>query len=279
MGAALSPGDLVLRGVPAAVAEAAPPLLQWAGLAGAFLLAAKRWAEDRGARAAIAIVAALFFAASLAATWGDPSGREVAVDLAHGVRHEIDPGPDGRARILAAPQSWLFLDLRVPDGQGAALRLAFDGGAVLTGRDLTPTMPAFGLATIRGGRDPRTFRQWWAVRFDPRMMKDGRVAVTVEDPAGGARLYGDLGVPPGPGVDAGLSLGHWPWLSVYRLMHDGEYRIATRQPLSGVRASAASGRALPGALGIRLVTLDEAAGSPPWEAGPTARPWRPLVVY
>jgi dolichyl-phosphate-mannose-protein mannosyltransferase len=279
LGAALAPGDLVLRGVPTGVAQALPPLLQWGGLAGAFLLAARRWAEGRTARAATALFAALFFAAFLAASWGDPSSRALEVTLSRPVRHEIAPGPDGLVRLAAARAAWVLLDLRLPDGQGATLRLAFDGGTVMTGRDLQPTMPTFGLATIRGARDPRTFRQWWAVRFDNRMVMDDRVALTIEDPSGAACLYGDLGAPQGAGVDPGLSLGQWPYLSVYRLMHDGEYRLATRQLLSGSRASGIDGRALPGALGIRLVIVDEAGGPPPWEAGPTARPWRPLAVY
>ena len=279
LGATLAPGDLVLRGVPKGVAEVVPPLLQWGGLAGAFVLAARRWAGERAARAATVWVAVLFFAASLAASWSDPSSRELEVALARPVRHEIAPGADGLARLAAAREAWVFLDLRLPDGRGPGLRLTFDGGAIVPGPELQPTMPPFGLATIRGGRDPRTFRQWWAVRFDRRMVKDDGVALTVEDPSGAARLYGDLGTPRSPGVDDGLSLGQWPWLSVYRLMHDGEYRLPARQPLSGSRASRVDGRALPGALGIRLVILDETAGPPPWQAGPQARPWRPAAVY
>jgi hypothetical protein len=147
------------------------------------------------------------------------------------------------------------------------------------GPDLRPTMPPFGLATLRGGRDPRTFRQWWAVRLDPRMVSGGRVAVTLEDPSGQALLHGDLGTPHSPGVDAGLSLGQWPYLSVYRLMHDGEYRLAAPQALLGSRRSDVAGRAVPGALGVRLVILDEAAGPPPWVAGPAPAAWSPLAVY
>jgi hypothetical protein len=149
----------------------------------------------------------------------------------------------------------------------------------IVGADLQPTMPSFGLATLRGGRDPRTFRQWWAVRFEPRMVSGGRVALTLEDPSGQARLHGDLAVPQSSGVDTGLSLGQWPYLSVYRLMHDGEYRLAAPQTLRGSRASRVGGMAVPGSLGIRLVILDEAAGPPPWVAGPSARPWRPVAVY
>jgi hypothetical protein len=279
LGAVLHPGDLVLRGIPMAVARAVPAILQWGGLAGAFLLAGRRWTQDRAGRAAIVFAAALLAASSLAAGWGDPSSRELSVALHRAARHEIAPGAEGLARLAAAREAWVFLDLRLPDGRGPGLRVAFDGGAVVTARDLQPTMPPFGLATVRGGRDPRTFRQWWAVRFDPRMLRGDRLALTVEDASGESRIYGDLGAPRSSGVDAGLSLGQWPYLSVYRLMHDGEYRLPARQPLSGARRSVVAGRPVPGSLGIRLVILDETAGPPPWEAGPSPRPWRPLAIY
>jgi hypothetical protein len=61
-------------------------------------------------------------------------------------------------------------------------------------------------------------------------------------------------------VDHGLSLGQWPYTSVYRLMHDGEYRLAVDQPLGGLlRKSRYAGRELPGTWGVRLVTLAEEA--------------------
>jgi hypothetical protein len=201
------------------------------------------------------------------------------VPLDREVRHEIALGPEERARLLSAPEAWLFLDLHLPDGRGARLRLAFAGGAALEGRDLKPTMPTLGLATLRGHRDPRAFPQWWAVRFQPDMLKDGSLVVTLHDPSGDARLFGDLGAPESAGIDPGLSLGQGPFISVYRLMHEGEYRLAARQPLGGARRSQVAGRPLPGSLGIRLVVLDETAGRPPWAAGPYPRPWRPLAVY
>ena len=101
----------------------------------------------------------------------------------------------------------------------------------------------------------------------------------MRDPAGSAVVFGDLATPQAGGIDRGLSLGQWPFLSVYRLMHDGEYRLSAPQSLEGSRRSEVDGRPLPGALGIRLVILDETAGSPPWGGAPSPRPWRPLAVY
>ncbi len=279
LGSALQPGDLALAGLPVATARALPPVLAWGGLAAAFLLAMRHWADSGPARAACALAGALLLASSMAAAWGDPSGRAFRVPLDGAVRHEIVPDAEGLGLALAAREAWLFLDLLVPDGRASGLRLDFDGGAAVTGVELQPTMPTFGLATVRGRRDPRAFRQWWAVRFRPDMVRGGTVAVTIRDASGRSRIFGDLGVPPAVGIDRGLSLGQRPSLSVYRLMHDGEYRLPALQPLRGSRSSEVAGRRLPGALGVRLVILDPAAGPPPWAAGPSPRPWRPLLVY
>jgi hypothetical protein len=111
------------------------------------------------------------------------------------------------------------------------------------------------------------------------MVKDGRVALAVGDRTYASAVFGDLGTPAAGGIDRGLSLGQWPFLSVYRLMHDGEYRLSARQPLEGSRRSEVDGRRVPGALGIRLVVLDPTAGPPAWTGGGPPRPWRPAAVY
>ena len=278
LGVALEPGDLALRGLPVFAARAVPPLLVGSGLAAAFVLSIRRWPDGRAGRATGTLAGCLLLASAVASTWGDPSARELRFPLDRGVRHEIVPGALGLER-LAAHDAWLFLDLLIADGRGERLRLDFDGGAVVEGRDLQPTMPTFGLATVRGRRDPRAIRQWWAVRFRSDMLRDGRVALTMRDPEGSAVVFGDLATPQAGGIDRGLSLGQWPFLSVYRLMHDGEYRLSASQSLEGSRRSEVDGRPLPGALGIRLVILDETAGSPPWGGAPSPRPWRPLAVY
>jgi hypothetical protein len=279
LGAGLRPGELVLRGTPAEAAMVATEALYVGGTAAAFVLAVRHWAVDGAGRAAGALAGVLLLAACGAAAWGDARTRRIEVALDREVRHEIALDPESQARLFSAREAWLFLDLHLPDGFGSGLRLSFDGGAVIEGGDLRPTMPRYGLATLRGGRDPRVFPQWWAVPFRPDMLRDGRLGLGLKDATGRARLFGDLGTPPSVGVDPGLSLGQWPFTSVYRLMHDGEYRLATRQALGGSRKSAVAARALPGSLGVRLVILDTGPGGPPWAGGLSPRPWRPLAVY
>jgi hypothetical protein len=108
------------------------------------------------------------------------------------------------------------------------------------------------------------------------MAREERIGLSVRGSAR-QRLFGDLGTPVPDSVHHGLSLGQWPHLSVYRLMHDGEYRLAVRQPLSGrARTSRRDGRPLPGILGIRAVILDEDAGGAVWET--TAAPSQEVVT-
>jgi hypothetical protein len=191
-----------------------------------------------------------------------------------GLRHEIALGADGAEALARAREAYLLLDLELPDGDPSGVRLEFASGLHVDGRDLAPTMPAFGLATLRGGRDPRSFPQWWRTPWRPEMVKDGRVEVQVSGP-GTARLRGEL-QSAGEGRHATLSLGEWPYQSVYRLMHDGEYRLAALEPESGTSRSLASGRVLPGRLGVRAVALDAAGGGATWET--VSVPATPIVT-
>jgi hypothetical protein len=182
------------------------------------------------------------------------------VPITAGVHHEVTVGPEALARLDAAREAFVLLDLHVPDGDPADLHLQFEGGPVVEGRDLRPLMPSFGLASYRGHRDPRSFRQWWGIPWRKGFGRDGRVAVTLGG-SPGATLHGDLD----DRARTALSFGQPPYLSVYRLMHDGEYRLAAPRALAGARQSRAAGRALPGSLGIHLLVLDEDTGGAVWE--------------
>jgi hypothetical protein len=161
-----------------------------------------------------------------------------------------------------------MLDLDLPGGDPRGLRLRFDSGLELDGRQLRPSMPRFALATRRFGRSPESVPQWWATPWRPAMADAaGRVGLELRGP-GPARLRGELEAP----AAVTLSLGEWPHSSVYRLMHDGEYRLPSPPRLDpAVRRSHAGGRALPGLLGVRLVRLGDAVGGAVWETRPAPR--------
>jgi hypothetical protein len=269
LGSLVSPADLALWGVPVSAARAGLLVLHLGGLAAAFGLAAAEWARTRGERWATGAAGALLVVPALAATVGDPSWRSFAIRLDGEARHEITLGSEGEAALLRAREPYLLLDLELPDGDPSLLRLEFGTGLVVEGRELRPTMPVFGLATLRGGRDPRTFPQWWLTPWRGEMAKDGRLVVRIVAAGGGdARLRGELRSP-GEGDHSTLSLGELPYQSVYRLMHDGEYRLATTERLSGSARSFLGGHELPGLLGVRAVMLDEAAGGATWETVPS----------
>jgi hypothetical protein len=211
----------------------------------------------------MAVAAAVpLLAAPLAAGWADPGWRSFHVPVAEGARHVVELPSEARARLDAGREAYLMLDLDLPGGDPRGVRLRFDTGLELDGRVLEPCMPSFVLATRRFGRSPESVPQWWATRWRPAMADaTGRFGLELHGP-GPARLRGELQA---PGAVT-LSLGEWPRSSVYRLMHDGEYRLPSPPRLEpAVRRSEAAGRALAGLLGVRLVLLDEASGGAVWE--------------
>ena len=267
IGTWIAPATVAFAGVPVPLARWGLLALQMVGLATAFV-AASRWADGAFGRAAAAVAGIACLVALAGSAWDDPSWRAFRTSAAQAPRQEIVLDERAMSMVSHARESYLALDLQVDDGDARDLRLVFDSGLEIPGASLVPTMPSFGLATVRGGRDPRGFPQWWIVRWRPEMSPNGRLAVTVHgDP--GSTLAGDIGPDP-PGTHHGLSLGHWPHVSVYRLMHEGEYRLPVHQPVDpSRRTSGMSGRpSVPGTYGVRLVALDDDAGGAAWITAP-----------
>jgi hypothetical protein len=200
----------------------------------------------------------LLVVATLAARLGDPDWRRFERPLEQPAEHQLELRAEEIQKLNAAREAYLVLDLRLPSGDPKPLELRFASGLVVPGAELQPTMPSFGIATTRFHRDPKSFRQWWRVAWRPEMAGPGGVQLTLQgSPA--ERLFGSLDDGEAA-VDHGLSLGQWPHASVYRLMHDGEYRLAVDQPLGGLgRRSRYAGRELPGTWGVRVVALAEEA--------------------
>ncbi|MBN2370868.1 MAG: hypothetical protein JXO72_10290 [Vicinamibacteria bacterium] len=276
IGAFFSPADLALRGMPPDPARWLLASLHWGGLAGAFCIGFHVWARDETARVATGIAATALLVPSFAAAWGDPSWRAFDLPLDRPAEHEVVVGEEGQRKLSAAREAYLVLDLVVPSGDPERLRIEFESGLAVGGCELLPTMPAFPLASTRGHRDPRAFRQWWRTPWRPEMATSGRVSLRIVGSADD-RIGGDLATPDANSVYHGLSLGEWPYLSVYRLMHDGEYRIPVRRALAGSGYSSRwNGEPLPGTLRVRLLILDEDTGGAEWETTPA--PTRDVVT-
>ena len=100
-------------------------------------------------------------------------------------------------------------------------------------------MPTYGLASVRGRRDPATFRQIWRTRIDESLLSSGELRIRVTGESG-MHVFGDVRA---GGGGPRLSLGNWPYLSVYRLMHEGQYRLPTfKAPAQACVAQGFSGR-------------------------------------
>jgi hypothetical protein len=256
VGGWMAPAALVSAGVPVPMARWGLLALLMGGLALAFAQAARGTETVPRLGAVVAALACLL--AVTGAAWDDPGWRAFYTSAAAAPRQEIVLDREAMAIVERARESYLAFDLQLDDGDPSDVRLVFETGLEIAGTELLPTMPSFGLATFRGGRDPRRFAQWWILPWRPDMSADGRLAVTLHG-ASGSRVGGDVGVDP-PGTHHGLSLASWPHFSVYRLMHEGEYRLPVHQPTDPSRRA--------GPYRVRLVALDDDAGGATWTTAP-----------
>jgi 4-amino-4-deoxy-L-arabinose transferase-like glycosyltransferase len=140
--------------------------------------------------------------------------------------------------------AWILIDIESQDSTPPVLSV---NDQMI--EKLVPTMPPFGLATFRGRRAPETFRQIWRAPIPESMLSTGELRIRL---TGGSqsRVFGDV-----RDGDEGprLSVGNWPYLSVYRLMHEGQYRLPTRV----VPSQACKARGISGRPGISLVRVAE----------------------
>jgi len=215
----------------------------WIGLAMALGKAVHAFAADaRSKRLGAAVGFIVLIASSFAAARSDTTRGTWAATLDQPVEFScrvLEPRPPEDS----SSEAWLLVDVQAVDGRPPKIEV--------NGRALeppVPTMPVFGLATTRGHRDPVTFRQIWRTRIGEDHLEAAELRIRV---SGGAksRIFGDIrSGPEGPR----LSLGQWPYLSVYRLMHEGEYRLPTRgiAPPQACMATGFSGRP-----GISLVRI------------------------
>lgn len=215
--------------------------LLWVGLGVALAKAVQVWGSD-GRSKVLGGVVGLFvlFLASLAAArtdtnrsaWAEPLDRPFeAICSAPGLTPSDDP-------------AWLLIDVQSADG--APPRLEVNGRLL---GPLVATMPTYGLATARGHRNPATFRQMWRAPISDDLLATGVLQLRV---TGGPdeRIFGDVRRGnEGPR----LSVGEWPYLSVYRLMHEGQYRL----PTEASPAQACEAKGIAGRPGIALIRVPQ----------------------
>lgn len=231
--------------------------LLWLGLALAIAAAVRQWAADGRSRLLGGLIAAFVLLVS--------SYAASRTDVERGAwSAALDRPFEASCRLPASASStspaWLYVDARSADGIPPRIEV---NGRVLDG--VAPTMPTFGLATYRGRRDPTAFRQYWRARVTEDLLAASELKIRVSG-TGATRVFGDIRA----GQDGPrLSLGAWPYLSVYRLMHEGEYRLPVfNAPPQACVAAGISGR--PGISLVRIVAGEEDlvatrnASSPAW---------------
>ena len=216
--------------------------LRWLGLGVALVSAIRNWGSDarsRGLAAVIGIVVLL--GSSIAAGRNDTTRGAWSISLDSPFEAVCRIPPEGMA-ATSQGSPWILIDAQSDDG--LAPRIEANGLAL---EPPVPTMPTFGLASVRGRRDPATFRQIWRTRIDESLIASGDLRIRVSGEAG-TRVFGDIRA---GGGGPRLSIGNWPYLSVYRLMHEGQYRLPTFEaPEQACVAQGISGRP-----GIGLVRI------------------------
>lgn len=240
---ALLPASLLARlEMPGGAFIALAQGLLWIGLGLGLARAVVEWGLDRRARFLAGLTGVLVLhASSLAASRSDTTRGAWSWSLDRGLEAtcHFDP-PTGPTPSPA----WILIDAQTSDR--ASLRVEVNGRLL---DPPVPTMPAFGLASVRGRRDPLTFRQIFRARVSEDLLASGTLNVRIEGSAA-ARIFGDIRAAPDRPT---LSFGNWPYLSVYRLMHEGQYRLsAPRAPATACLSPALSGRP-----GLSLVRIPE----------------------
>ncbi len=209
----------------------------------------------------------------------DRSWHQVKTELGgdiRGIEQEILLSAEALARLRNAVELFLVFDIHAPEGALHRAELEVNGRRY-AGSLLVPAMPPFGESTTAGGRDPRRYRQWWAL---PLSYEDlPRAAPAVMDvklfvPDGSTIvLYGDRFAAQQQRYE-GPSFGDWPHLAALKLEYDGDYRIPVRTPLrsAGTRSFALDehgGRTLLASVHrVRVLSLETRMGRLQWESEP-----------
>ena len=216
--------------------------LLWVGLLVALVSAVRNWGSDGRSRGLAAVIGGVvLLGSSFAAARNDTTrgAWSAALDRPFEVVCRIPP--EGVA-TMAEGAPWILIDAQSADGR--APRVEANGRRL---EPPVPAMPTFGLASIRGRRDPATFRQIWRTRIDESLLAAGDLRIRVTGEAG-MRMFGDIRA---GGNGPRLSLGNWPYLSVYRLMHEGQYRL----PIFKAPAQACVAEGLSGRPGVSLARI------------------------
>jgi hypothetical protein len=213
--------------------------------------------------ASLALVVAAHFAR-------DRNWHEVELEIGketRGVVQEILLPASARNRLRTASQSFLLFDIYAPSGELEGVEVDVSGRVYPAG-SLVPAMPYMGESTSAGGKNPRRYRQWWALALDPAILDRSpaeplriRMNVTPSHDGPSFYIYGDR-FKDQERVYEGPSFGDRRNIAAPKLEYDGDYRLPIRRRLESAstqsyRLDRAGERlSLPSTLRIRVITLE-----------------------
>ena len=215
----------------------------WIGLLVALFITIRAWGGDRRARSVSALIGTVvLIGSSVSASLSDTERATWAASL----ETPVDVSCHAPTAV-PGESTWLLIDARSASGRPP--RISVNGRAL----EAEATMPTFGLATYRGHREATTLRQVWRVPLAPDLASaELRIRIAGEP---GDSFYGDLRR---GGEGPRLSAGMWPHVSVYRLMHESQYRL----PVFDTPPQACDAAGYSGRPGVALVRMKPWAESP-----------------
>jgi len=265
----------------------------WTGvglvLAAPFLAIARAHPRTRQ-RVAPLLCGALLLALSAAHSIRSVSWHETRLDLGartRAVEQRIRLSDRAASSLRGAREAFIVFDLLIPDGDVSGLVIDVNRRRY-PGSMLVPTMPRLPESTSTGSRDPRTYRQWWALPLAKDALGetgDAEVRVRLETPPSRRpiTIFGDR-YEDQASVYEGPSFGDWPTTVALKLEYDGDYRIPFRRKLESRGTESLLGddagamRAVPGVHRIRILTLASDQGFTSFAGDAPVRASAPIAM-
>jgi hypothetical protein len=192
-----------------------------------------------------------------------------------GVEQEILLSSGAVNRLRAAAQNYVLFDMHAPSGELASARIRV-AERTYSGADLFPAMPPMGESTTAGGRNPRRYRQWWALPLEPDALPSSSgsltLALSYED-GPPLSLFGDR-FREAERIYEGPSFGDWPHVAAPKLEYDGDYRLPVRLPLGSQGSRSfrverdGTRKRMKDVLRIRIVSLESNEAHFSWRSAP-----------
>ncbi|HEX9642366.1 MAG TPA: hypothetical protein VGB13_13760, partial [Candidatus Krumholzibacteria bacterium] len=82
-----------------------------------------------------------------------------------GVQQEIHLSAEALSKLRTASQAFVLFDVHAPSGDLSGTEVEING-VRFDGTQLLPAMPRLGESTSAGGRNPKQYRQWWALPIE-----------------------------------------------------------------------------------------------------------------